>query len=508
MNNLLIRADATTEMGTGHIMRCLALAQAWQQHGGRATFLSHCNSDALRHHVESAGIDFVPLDKPYPAPADSQRTIALLSKLQAIWLVIDGYHFDQVYHQAVRKSGCQLLMIDDTAHLPVYHADILLNQNINAEQLPYLCDHHTKMLLGTRYALLRNEFLSWRDWNREIYQVARHVLVTLGGSDSDNATLKVIQAMQQADFSGLKTRIIVGSANPHLEILNHAVQNSTCNFQLLTDVPDMPEQMAWADIAISAGGTTCWELAFMGVPTIVLVLAENQRNVAEGLAQAGITINLGWFNQVSDGQILYALFRLLDNAEQRSQMSRAGRQLVDGNGRSRVMQSILDQRDKGGNGQLRIRLAEMSDAFPLWELANEPCTRMNAFNPDPILFAHHVEWLKRKLTSHDTRIWILELDGNIAAQIRYDRVDENTAEIDFTVAPALRGKGIGTKALALTRQTACAEMGVRYLVGVTFDSNLSSARSFVKAGFKLIAEGKQVRGQSCSIFKRNCEEAW
>ena len=395
-------------------------------------------------------------------------------------------------------------MIDDNAHLPEYHADILLNQNIDAGQLSYVCDTETKLLMGPQYALLRPEFFAWHGQQREISQVARKVLVTMGGSDPDNATLKAIQAVQQMEIHELETRIVVGSANPHLEILNHAVHGSACNFQLLTAVSDMPEQMAWAEVAVSAGGGTCWELAFMGVPTIVLVLAENQRSSAEGLAQAGMAINLGWFDQVLDRQMSDALIRLLNDIEQRIHMSRAGQQLVDGNGGRRVLQAILERCDAESTGRQRIRPANMSDAFPLWELANDPSMRMNAFNPGPILFDHHEEWLKEKLTSPDTRIWMLELDGNVAAQVRYDRVDADTAEIDFAVVPALRGKGLGAKALTLTCQAASIELGVKRLVGVTFDSNFISARSFMKAGFKLVAEGKQLYGQSCSIFERCC----
>ena len=242
----------------------------------------------------------------------------------------------------------------------------------------------------------------------------------------------------------------------------------------------------------------------MGVPTIVLVLAENQRSSAEGLAQAGMAINLGWFDQVLDRQMSDALIRLLNDIEQRIHMSRAGQQLVDGNGGRRVLQAILERCDAESTGRQRIRPANMSDAFPLWELANDPSMRMNAFNPGPILFDHHEEWLKEKLTSPDTRIWMLELDGNVAAQVRYDRVDADTAEIDFAVVPALRGKGLGAKALTLTCQAASIELGVKRLVGVTFDSNFISARSFMKAGFKLVAEGKQLYGQSCSIFERCC----
>jgi UDP-2,4-diacetamido-2,4,6-trideoxy-beta-L-altropyranose hydrolase len=333
VKNLLMRADATTATGTGHFMRCLALAQAWQTEGNRATFLSRCESRALRQRAESAGIGFIPLDKPHPSPDDLRETLGLLNQFQAAWLVVDGYHFDPDYHHAVQMTGCRLLVIDDTAHLTGYHADILLNQNITAEHLPYYrCDRDTKMLLGTRYTLLRDEFLAWRGRKHTVSPVVRKLLVTMGGSDPDNATAKVIQALQQADVPGLETRIIAGSANPHVEELKRAIQDSDGNLQLLTDVSDMPEQMAWADMAVAAGGTTCGELAFMGVPSLVFILAENQRCIAEGLARAGAAINLGWFEHISDGQISDTLGGLINDVEQRVRMQRATEQQVDGKG--------------------------------------------------------------------------------------------------------------------------------------------------------------------------------
>jgi UDP-2,4-diacetamido-2,4,6-trideoxy-beta-L-altropyranose hydrolase len=338
--NLVVRTDANVKIGTGHLMRCLALAQAWQAEGGHAVCLSHCESEALRQRVEEANITFIPLDKPHPDSSDFQRTISILRKLQADWLVLDGYHFDPAYQQAIRAAGYRLLVIDDIAHWPEYHADVLLNQNINAGQLAYMCDPDTTLLLGTRYALLRREFLEWRGWQREISGVARKVLVALGGNDPDNVTIKVIQALQQVNVPGLEAKIVVGPVNPNLDTLLRAIQNSNGNLQLLTTVTNMPELMAWADMAVSAGGSTCWELAFMGVPSILLVLAENQNRIAEGLDQAGIVINLGWFDRISESEIAGSLTNLLSEREWRHRMSQLGQQLADGCGARRVIEAL------------------------------------------------------------------------------------------------------------------------------------------------------------------------
>jgi len=223
------------------------------------------------------------------------------------------------------------------------------------------------------------------------------------------------------------------------------------------------------------------------------------------LERGGMAIHLGLFEQGLNGKISDKLIRLLDDKEQRGRMSNLGQQLIDGNGANRVAQAILDHCNPSYFGRLTMRPATLLDALPLWQLANDPIVRMNAFNPDTIIFDQHVEWLKGKLASHDSSIWILEIDGNFAAQVRYDRVDMDTAEIDFAVVPEFRGEGIGAKSLTLTCQAAVAELGVKHLVGFAFDSNLPSAHTFANAGFKPIESGKQMHGHLCSIFERSCE---
>ena len=159
MMNLVFRVDADAGIGMGHLMRCLALAQGAQARGAHITFLSHCETIALRSRVEAAGFVFIPIEHSHPAPGDLPRTLDMLKELAANWVVLDNYYFDSAYQAAIRQAGYRLLAIDDVGHLAEYHADILLNQNIGAEKIRYRCDPDTRFLAGTRYVLLRPEFL-------------------------------------------------------------------------------------------------------------------------------------------------------------------------------------------------------------------------------------------------------------------------------------------------------------------------------------------------------------
>jgi spore coat polysaccharide biosynthesis predicted glycosyltransferase SpsG len=170
--------------------------------------------------------------------------------------------------------------------------------------------------------------------------VARKVLVTLGGGDPDSQTLKAVRALQQVDVDRLEAVVVVGASNPHYQELEFAVRNSQFGIRLVRNVSNMPELMAWADVAVTAGGSTCWEIAFFGLPSVLLMLADNQQVIAEGLNEAGVALNLGWYEEVTGKQIAGALSNLVNNCKRRRQMSRDGQDLVDGIGGERVVATL------------------------------------------------------------------------------------------------------------------------------------------------------------------------
>jgi UDP-2,4-diacetamido-2,4,6-trideoxy-beta-L-altropyranose hydrolase len=346
---LVIRADANTRMGTGHVMRCLALALAWQSCGGSAAFVSQCESDLLRQRIEESGMEFIALDRPHPDPSDLQLMSAIIETLVPNWVILDGYHFDSFYQWEIRSKGCRLLVIDDNAHLAEYHADVLLNQNIDAHSLSYGCSPSTQLLLGTKYALLRPEFLRWSTWQRGIPGTASRVLITLGGSDHHNVTLKAVSALKRIDID-VEIKVIVGAAYHHARALAKAVKGLPFRSEVIVDAKNMPDLMAWSDIVVTAGGSTSWELAFMGVPSIVVVIADNQHEIAKGLENAGVSLNLGWFSTVSENTLSRALTGLIKDRNRRVAMSNAGRRLVDGKGVRRVVAILHDKASTESNG--------------------------------------------------------------------------------------------------------------------------------------------------------------
>jgi UDP-2,4-diacetamido-2,4,6-trideoxy-beta-L-altropyranose hydrolase len=269
---------------------------------------------------------------------DAVKTKDFARRLDADWIITDGYQFGADYQRAIKESGAKLLFIDDYGQCDHYYADIVLNQNLGAnEDLYRRREHYTRLLLGPEYVLLRREFLRYRGLKREIPEVGRRVLVTFGGVDRQNMTLKVIRALGLVDVPGLHAQFVVGRWNPHVEEIEAAIGNLSFAISLKRDAIDMAALMAWADLAVSAAGITTWELAFMGLPSLAVVTSENQRSVAAGADMAGISSSLGWYDRFSSSELAERIAHLLKHREIRERMSRSGQKLIDGDGASRVL---------------------------------------------------------------------------------------------------------------------------------------------------------------------------
>lgn len=334
---LILRADASARIGTGHVMRCLALAQAWT--AGPVTCASTELAPELERRLDEAGIRRVPVDAPAGSPADAAALGALCRAAGAVpaALVIDGYRFDAAYQRVLKAQGLRFLMFDDNGHAEHYAADWVLNQNLYAEAALYSArEPYTRLLLGCRYAVLRPEFQQARGGTRPVPERAARVLVTLGGGDPDNVTERVLEALARVGEPRLDVRVVAGPANPHRPALERALRGAAFQGQLLPEVREMPALMTWADLAVAAGGTTCWEMLCLGVPLVLLILADNQvRNVA-ALEAAGVACSLGWWHTATPAAMAAAIAALRGDSARRQAMGERGRALVDGAGAARV----------------------------------------------------------------------------------------------------------------------------------------------------------------------------
>jgi UDP-2,4-diacetamido-2,4,6-trideoxy-beta-L-altropyranose hydrolase len=351
LDRLVIRADAGPVMGAGHVMRCLALGQAWKHAGGSAAFLAAPLAPELDARLRSEGMAVHELGAVPSSARDADQTVRLCEDLQAAWIVIDGYQFDAGYQDRLKQAGLRVLAIDDYGHAGRYVADLIVNQNLHARAELYpRIGPETKLLLGSRFILLRQEFLVWGGWQRRHSPAACRILVTLGGGDHGGILLAVIAALRQLASFAIEARVLCGAGNARCETLVRAAESAPFPVELLTTTTEMPALMAWADVAVSGGGSTCWEMAFMGLPALAIVLADNQQPVVDSLERLGVVIGSGRDRDLDTGTLSEKLGRLLTDCDRRAAMSLEGRTLVDGLGTTRLVDQL---RAEQVNAQVR-----------------------------------------------------------------------------------------------------------------------------------------------------------
>ena len=336
--NLLFRTDASLTMGTGHVMRCIALAQTAQDAGGRAAFALAESTAGIRAKLAEESCEVLPITAEAGSEHDSGQCIALARQQRADWIIVDGYQFGDDYQRALKAAGFKVLFLDDYGHAAHYSADLVLNQNAQAQATKSLYarrEPYTRLLFGTEYCLLRREFASWRGWKREIAPVGSKVLVTMGGSDPDNVTEVVIAALQH--LPDVEATIVVGGSNPHFDSLQGLTSQGGQRFRLLRSITNMPELMAWADVAVSGAGSTCWEMCLLQLPMMLIDLADNQKPIAGALGEMGAAIHLGASGEVSASEVAESVRNLLAAGTDRVSLAKRCGQLVDGRGAVRVL---------------------------------------------------------------------------------------------------------------------------------------------------------------------------
>lgn len=499
---LVIRADATATVGLGHVMRCLALASAWAASGGPVWFFGRIDSAPLRSRLKADGYCHVPVSGGW------QETVAALTGygLQGCPVVLDGYTFDGTWHQGLEEAGYPVVCIDDGARLPQYAVTAVLAPDPNAETLCYPALSRTAVMAGLHWRLLRPEFVSPQRPSRPADPGPSErgcLLVAFGGADRANLTTAVLQALVPVLGADDRVLVVLGAVNPHAGAVRQAAALLPCAVEILTDVQDMASLYARTAVAVSAAGGAAWEMAVCGVPAILVPVAENQRPGVQALTEAGAAV--GVEPDDPDG-LRQALSALRADPLRLARMAAAGPRVCDGLGAERacrVVRTLLDSRKlppEQAMPGLILRPAVQADAVALHQLANDRGVRDNAFSPDPIPFDRHRVWYSARLASPDCCFLVADFQGLVVGVVRYDRHEE-TAEIDFAVHPAFRGRGLGVWLLRNSFSLACRTLRVAEARGTVFADNTASAASFLKAGFHSLGV-RPIRGRPCEIFQK------
>ena len=373
---IAFRTDASLQMGSGHVMRCLTLADALKAQGAQCHFISRAHPGHLMEVIRQRGYMVNSLVAPVqkaqaaiknsavtvqesqqnqqhePAHAawlgntwqtDAQETAAVLASLQPDWLVVDHYALDQCWEEALAAHYRQLLVIDDLADRP-HRCNLLLDQNLGRQPQDYagLVPTHCQVLTGPHYALLRPEFSALRPYSlqrRQAQSALRQLLITMGGVDQPNATGQVLQALKTCALpQACRISVVMGLTAPWLQKVQELAAQMPWPTEVVVNVNDMAQRMADSDLAIGAAGSTSWERCCLGVPTLMAVLAENQQPGAQAMEAAHAARLIGAVSDIAT-QLPLAVAELIDS-ERHSRMSLAASAVSDGRGVEKVLSAM------------------------------------------------------------------------------------------------------------------------------------------------------------------------
>jgi UDP-2,4-diacetamido-2,4,6-trideoxy-beta-L-altropyranose hydrolase len=489
---LVVRADASVAIGTGHVMRCLALAQAWQDGGGDVVFAMADSTPAVHERLGSERVEIVHLETTVGSAQDAAQVAALAHARHASWVVVDGYEFGSEFQRIVKNSGLKLLFVDDNGHATHYFADLVLNQNIHASEELYACrENYTRLLLGPHYALLRREFWPWRDWKREIAAMGDKVLVTMGGSDPDNVSFRVIECLNAIKSPVLQITVVIGGSSPHLQKVREAAARNGRNIRLLVEANNVPELMTENDIAIIAGGGTLSELLFMGCAVLSYARNVVQARVVHDLEGMNALRSLGSSEAVDAGLLASTLREVVASKDLRAQMATAGRRMVDGWGVARALQALAPQEISKATFEVTMAPIMPGEREEFLRMAEQ---HFHELNP---LFVPHQDWKANyfeKIQSGPEFFlrWVLargQRVGFILFGLENHRfLPRKTGAIyELYVIPAQRRKGIARtcarQAIQELRTFAPSKIQLDVMVG-----NFGAAELWQSLGFRKVTE--------------------
>ena len=551
----LIRADASLQIGSGHIMRCLTLAHKLRQHHHRVAFITRAHQGHLADTIRQQGFDCILLPLPDhattsaqpqrqpetacnelppspPAPAIPHAAWLATSQAQDItdcaphiralapdWIICDHYALAAAWQTAARALCHSKIMVIDDLHDRTHDADLLLDQNHAHTAADYapLVPPSCRILTGTRYALLRDEFAQHRTIS--LHQRAtpparqpetalphsQNILINLGGVDKDNHTLAVLQALSAYVSGSLKAlpiraTIIMGATAPHLASVQRYAATAPYPGQVIANAHNMAELMTQATWAIGAAGSTSWERCALGVPTLLLTIADNQRSIAAQLQRAGAALALE-ASQIHSPAFQATLTHLMQ-PENQHRLSQAAAQLCDAHGAERVAQHIAQLTTAP---QAQLRPATAADCHLIHTWRNHPSIRCMMFNPDPIPLPQHQTWFAAQLTNPNFKMYIYTLGGIPQGYGSLKRIAPHAYEWGFYLAPSCP-RGNGSILCNLLLQRAFGELGASTVHGQALRHNTASIALHRKLNFR--QPENSLHDDNVVQFELHASEAW
>jgi len=509
--NIVFRVDASLDIGSGHVMRCLTLAKYLSELGAKISFIIREHPGNLLELIRARGFNPVALPLPDAESreflseggcalnhdswlgtdwqSDAEQSRAAISDEKVDWLIVDHYALDARWESAMRPFCEKIMVIDDLADRD-HDCDLLLDQNLIAE-MDYRYDIRVSpdcvRLLGPGYALLQSKYAELHPRTPPRTGSVQRILAYFGGADKHNLTGRTIRAFCTLDRPDITLDVVINPASPNAADVRELTKNRS-NIILHETLPSLAPLMLKADLAIGAGGATSWERCCLGLPSLIITIAENQKPIAAELDRQRLARWLGHHDTVNEFSLTTALKDTLV-AEGMADWSNRCRNAVDAKGAERVA-SIVSLKS---NTPLKARPASVDDEELLLKWVNDPLVRQNSFNSEVIAPEEHRAWLYKRLRDPDNcSIYIVETaEGLPIGQVRFELTDDGW-EIGFALDAVARGRGLGKNLLQAAMKVFRQSISGALVFGKVKKDNLPSQKVF--EGLTFAPEEEKKRG--------------
>lgn len=487
--HIFLRADASLAIGTGHLMRCLTLANCLRSHGARTTFICRHIPDNLQDMLRAQGHGCLKLPEHanlstdalhtlthgawlgVEQSVDAQDSLAAIGAERCEWLVVDHYALDANWERSMRRSVSKILAVDDLADRQ-HDCDLLLDQNLYTDahsrylgKLPDAC----QQLLGPGYALLRPEFAQVRRNLRQRDGVVRRILLFFGGMDAANITGQAMAELAQLGRPDIAVDVVIGARHPAREAIAEGCRSQgwTCHVQ----TQDMAGLMAAADLAIGAGGSATWERCCLGLPSVTVTVAANQEQLVQDADAAGVVL------AASVPQLRDRLVQCLRQPQLLRTMGQRGMDLVQGSGAELVRRAM-------GLSGLTIRRATDGDSETLFRWRNHENIRAISRTQATLEWGGHQAWFASVLENPDRIVLMGEFQGRGIGVVRFECCAP-LAEISIYLNPEepLRGWG-GELMQAAESYFQNIQPGIHTICAEVLAHNRVSQRFFERNGYQ------------------------
>ncbi len=460
VNKIYFRADGDKNIGLGHVIRSLALAEMLREH-----YECHFLTTSNLHFLKDQILDICQSLTELPNQESHEKEAIYIQEKYlgtGAIIVLDGYHFTTNYQQILRSNNNTLIAIDDIHHIH-FIADIIINHSGVVKEADYRVAPYTQFCLGTQYALLRKPFRELKPTIRSISE-QKNVFLCFGGADPQNHTLSTIKQLQNHSTFN-QYFVVLGGAYAHRPTLEAYIVSNKLPVQLLTNLnaKEMVAYMKKAQIAITPPSSISYEYLSVGGYLYLVQIADNQKSIKQFLIEKQLAFDFNDFGKTST--------KALTTALKNQQLYFDGRQA------KRFLKIIHAT-------QVQLNTVAAKDCQQIYDWANHPSVRQQSFNTSPIPFESHQKWFESKLKDANCHFYIGRLNDIPFGTIRFD-IKNNKATISYSIAEQFRGQGLGTLLLKLGKKK-LVETGtpLNEIIGFVKKENKASQFAFLKLGYQ------------------------